>query len=65
MTLYPLAGNIYQPIKLDILVTGTAVGFVLSSVMFVCCFYCFTSQVNSYGHDGTVSSPNHTFPGQA
>ena len=24
-----------------------------------CC--CFTSQVNSYGHGGTVSSPNHTF----
>ena len=29
-------------------------------------FCCFTSQVNSYGHGGTVSSPNHTFfPGQA
>ena len=26
--------------------------------LFVCCF---TSQVNSYGHCGTVSSPNHTF----
>ena len=26
------------------------------------CFFCFfTSQVNSYGHGGTVSSPNHTF----
>ena len=24
-------------------------------------FWCFTSQVNSYGHCGTVSSPNHTF----
>ena len=24
-------------------------------------FSCFTSQVNSYGHCGTVSSPNHTF----
>ena len=24
-------------------------------------FSCFTSQVNSYGHGGTVSSPNHTF----
>ena len=33
---------------------------------FVCLFVlCFTSQVNSYGHCGTVSSPNHTFPGQA
>ena len=29
-------------------------------VLFVC-FCCFTSQVNSYGHCGTVSSPNHTF----
>ena len=26
--------------------------------LFVCCF---TSQVNSYGHGGRVSSPNHTF----
>ena len=24
-------------------------------------FCCFTSQVNSYGHCGTVSSPSHTF----
>ena len=24
-------------------------------------FCCFTSQVNRYGHCGTVSSPNHTF----
>ena len=30
-------------------------------VLFVCLFCCFTSQVNSYGHGGTVSSPNHTF----
>ena len=27
----------------------------------VCLFCCFTSQVNSYVHCGTVSSPNHTF----
>ena len=27
----------------------------------LCLFCCFTSQVNSYGHGGTVSSPNHTF----
>ena len=27
----------------------------------VCLFCCFTSQVNSYGHGGTVSSPNYTF----
>ena len=30
-------------------------------VSFVCLFCCFTSQVNSYGHGGTVSSLNHTF----
>ena len=29
--------------------------------LFVCLFCCFASQVNSYGHGGTVSSPNHTF----
>ena len=28
---------------------------------FVCLFCCFMSQVNSYGHGGTVNSPNHTF----
>ena len=26
-----------------------------------CFFCCFTSQVNSYGHCGMVSSPSHTF----
>ena len=34
---------------------------VLKGILFVCLFVCFTSQVNSYGHCGTVSSPNHTF----
>ena len=29
--------------------------------MLIYLFCCFTSQVNSYGHGGTVSSPNHTF----
>ena len=28
--------------------------------MWICLFCCFKSQVNSYGHGGTVSSPNHT-----
>ena len=28
---------------------------------FVLTFCCFMSQVNSHGHSGTVSSPNHTF----
>ena len=36
-------------------------GIVASTILFVCLFCCFTSQVNSYGHCGTVSSPNHTF----
>ena len=26
-----------------------------------CLFCCFTSQVNNFGHGGTVSSPYHTF----
>ena len=30
-------------------------------LFFVRLLCCFTSQVNSYGHGGTVSSPNHTF----
>ena len=30
-------------------------------LLFVCLFCCFTSQVSSYGHDGTASSPNHIF----
>ena len=34
----------------------------LGSVICLFCLYCcFTSQVNSYGHCGTVSSPNHTY----
>ena len=35
----------------------------LCTPVYVCfvCFCCFTSQVNSYGHCGTVSSLNHTF----
>ena len=33
----------------------------IGKICFVCLFCCFTSQVNSYGHCGTVSSPNHTF----
>ena len=30
-------------------------------INFVCLICCFTPQVKSYGHCGTVSSPNHTF----
>ena len=34
---------------------------IVNTYQFVRLFCCFTSQVNSYGHGGTVSSPNHTF----
>ena len=42
------------------------IGVTLASVCFVFLyvflgFFGFTSQVNSCGHGGTVSSPNHTF----
>ena len=36
-------------------------GVCLLGCLFVCLFCFFTSKVNSYGHGGTVSSPNHTF----
>ena len=37
-------------------------GLILVEIVcFVCLSCCFKSQVNSYGHGGTVSSPNHTF----
>ena len=42
---------IHQFLQVDYLTTGG----------FVCLFCCFTSQVNSYGHGGTVRSPNHNF----
>ena len=32
-----------------------------SAILGLSFFCCFTSQVNSYGHGGTVSSPNHIF----
>ena len=31
------------------------------NILFLFCLCCFMSQVISYGHGGTVSSPNHTF----
>ena len=34
---------------------------IFKGLMLVGWFCCFTSQVNSYGHCRTVSSPNHTF----
>ena len=50
--------------KVSLLCTGafriTSYEKVLKELCFFCCC-CFTSQVNSYCHGGTVSSPNHTF----
>ena len=39
--------------------------FTESGCFCFCWCVFFTSMVNSYGHVGTVSQPNHTFPGQA
>ena len=36
-----------------------------SELLLLLLYCCFTSTVNVYGHVGTVSYPNHTFPGQA
>ena len=41
--------------------TSFSGGLFCSHCLFVCLFCCFTSQVNSYGHCGTVSSSSHTF----
>ena len=50
--------TVWPQIRPDILLGLISVKNVCK---FVCLFCCFTSQVNSYGHCGTVSSPNHTF----
>ena len=50
------------PIRLQQIVSLFMLPMPGFSNAFVCLFVCcFTSQVNSYGHCGTVSSPNHTF----
>ena len=41
--------------------TGECCIFSLWHHYCLCLFCCFTSQVNSYGHGGVVSSPYHTF----
>ena len=62
--------ELYQNVKQFGLITETNIMSVLIWVQIVCngyqqttffLFCCFTSQVKSYGHGGTVSSPNHTF----
>ena len=54
-----------HPVKCDVIndvKLFPTVGMTLyNQKLFVCLFCCFTSQINSYGHCGTVSSPNHTF----
>ena len=50
--------------KLQIDKPASFLSFYLENSGFVCLFCCFTSQVNSYGHGGTVSSPNHFFLGK-
>ena len=37
------------------------VGTTVKHDALICLYCCFTSTVNSYGHGGTVISPNHTF----
>ena len=50
----------------NLLEKGWPLGFRYDALLWSCPFpigivCCFTSQVNSYGHCGMVSSPNHTF----
>ena len=51
---------VFLSLKIDFVLVNSA-----DPDLFVCLFCCFTSQVNSHGHGGMVSSPNHTFSGQA
>ena len=39
--------------------------FGLAGLIVFCLFCCCTSQVYSYGHEEDVSSPSHTFHGEA
>ena len=37
------------------------INWTTKATLYLFCLFClFTSQVNNYGHGGTVSSPNHT-----
>ena len=51
----------YAPVEGESLAVADALEKARYFVLFVCLFCCFTSQVNSYGHCGMVSSPKHTF----
>ena len=48
-------------LKRTISLVGNKENISITQSDLVCLFCCFASQVNSYGHGGTVSSPNHTF----
>ena len=47
--------------QIDFMLFRKSLRKLVMDACFVCLFCCFTSQVNSYGHCGMVSSPNHTF----
>ena len=49
------------PAKVTVFVCLESLSVCFSGYLFLSLFCCFTSQVNSYGHGGKVSSPNHTF----
>ena len=53
-------GNVICVYIVNILYTRNPKMGTLANIFF-CLFCCFTSHVNSYGHGGTVSSPNHIF----
>ena len=58
--------NAVSPVRLEPATLGSRVKHSTTvlhkhKIILFVCFCCFTSQVNSYGHCGTVSSLNHTF----
>ena len=50
--------GVYRPDCFDASRTKKGLVFICGEFCLSC--FCLTSQVNSYGHGGTVSSPNHT-----
>ena len=58
---YKILGYLSTYVRAPLTLRNGYRSIVILVLLFVCLFCCFTSQVNSYGHCGTVSSPNHTF----
>ena len=56
-----LGPNCFQSLSADDTNKHVELALKTSSNIASLTICCFTSQVNSYGHGGTVSSPNHTF----